>query len=153
MRVRAWLMHLNFWELGALSWLPVLWGSEKPFVCTPKQEYIRTQSSLRRANVVALPKLILLLNIITAVIVAPFSPLYSPLLFICALIICTLKIGAAKVAFDNFTVPKKNPSSISIKSKPTVALAINQSRKQTKSLKPLQPEIHTVFEDKKIINS
>lgn len=153
MRVRAWFMHLNFWELGALSWLPVLWGSEKPFVCTPKQEYIRTQSSLRRANVVALPKLILLLNIITAVIVAPFSPLYSPLLFICALIICTLKIGAAKVAFDNFRVPKKNPSSISIKSKPTVVLAINQSRKQTKSLKPLQPEIHTVFEDKKIINS
>lgn len=153
MRVRAWLMHLNFWELGALSWLPVLWGSEKPFVCTPKQAYIRTQSSLHRANMVALPKLILLLNIITAVIVAPFSPLYSPLLFICALMVCTLKIGAAKVAFDNFRVPEKNPSTISIKSKPTVALATSQPRKPTKKLKPLQPEMHTTFEDKKIINS
>ncbi len=153
MRVRAWLMHLNFWELGALSWLPVLWGSEKPFVCTPKQAYIRTQSSLRRANIVALPKLILLLNIITAIIVAPFSPLYSPLLFICALVICTLKIGAAKVAFDNFRVSEKNLSTISIKSKPTVALATSQPRKPTKSLKPLQPEMHMTFEDKKIINS
>ena len=67
--------------------------------------------------------------------------------------ICMLKIGAAKVAFDNFTVSKKNSSSISIKSKPAVASAINRPRKQTKSLKPLQPEIHTLFEDKKIINS
>lgn len=149
MRIRAWLMHLNFWELGALSWLPVLWGSEKPFVCTPKQEYIRTHSSLRQANMVALPKLILLLNIVTAFVVAPFSPLYSPLLFVCALTVCALKIGAAKVAFDNFTVTEQKPTSISIKSKPTVAI----SRKQAKPLTPLEPKIDTVFEDKKIINS
>lgn len=149
MRLRAWLMHLNFWELGALSWLPVLWGSEKPFICTPKQEYIRTQSSLRQVNMGALPKLILLLNIITAIIVAPFSPLYSPLLFVCALMVCTLKIGAAKVAFDNFSVTHQKPTSISIKSKPVVAVA----RKQTKSLKLLEPKIDAVFKDKKIINS
>ena len=28
-RLRAWLIHLNFWELGALSWLPVLWNQKK----------------------------------------------------------------------------------------------------------------------------
>ena len=147
MRLRAWLMHLNFWELGALSWLPVIWGSEKPFICTPKQSYIRTRSSLFQANIVALPKLLLALNIITALIVAPFSPLYSPILFICALTVCLLKIGAAKVALDNFTAAEQKPSSISIKSKPTVA----QAQKQTKPLKT--PKIETAFENKKIINS
>ncbi|MFP3355656.1 hypothetical protein R0K04_30395, partial [Pseudoalteromonas sp. SIMBA_153] len=45
-KIRAWLMHLNFWEIGALSWLPVLWGREKPFVCTPKQNYIQNRRSL-----------------------------------------------------------------------------------------------------------
>jgi len=147
MRLRAWLMHLNFWELGALSWLPVIWGSEKPFICTPKQSYIQTQSSLFQANIVALPKLLLVLNIITALIVAPFSPLYSPILFICALTVCLLKIASAKVAFDNFAASEQKPDSISVKSKPTVANA----RKQTKPL--TAPKIETVFEDKKIINS
>lgn len=147
MRLRAWLMHLNFWELGALSWLPVIWGSEKPFICTPKQSYIQTRSSLFQANIAALPKLLLALNIITALIVAPFSPLFSPILFIGALTVCLLKIGGAKVAFDNFTASEKKPDSISMKSKPTVANA----RKQTKSL--TAPKIETVFENEKIINS
>ncbi|WP_079691791.1 glycosyltransferase family 2 protein [Psychrobacter sp. DAB_AL43B] len=145
MRLRAWLMHLNFWELGALSWLPVMWGREKPFICTPKQEYIRTRHSLWQANIVALPKLLLALNIITALVVAPFSPLYSPILFICALTVCLLKIGAAKVAFDNFAATEPKLNSIRIKSKPAVAHA----RKQTKPLAP--PKIETVFEDKKLL--
>ena len=147
MRLRAWLMHLNFWELGALSWLPVIWGSEKPFICTPKQSYTQTQSSLFQANIVALPKLLLALNIITALVVAPFSPLYSPLLLICALTLCLLKVGAAKVAFDNFTAIEPKLNSIMIKSKSVVAHA----RKQIKPLTP--PKIETVFENKKTINS
>lgn len=149
MRLRAWLMHLNFWELGALSWLPVLWGSEKPFICTPKQEYIRTHSSTWQANIVALPKLLLLINIITAILVAPFSPFYSPLLFICALTVCLLKIGAAKVAFDNFSTTEQKPSTISIKSKPALSLARNRTKPITLS----RANIDTIFEDKKIINS
>ena len=149
--LRAWLMHLNFWELGALSWLPVLWGSEKPFICTPKQAHIGTQSSLWRANIVALPKLLLVLNIITAFMVAPFSPLYSPLLFVCALTVCTLKIGAAKIAFDNFATTKQNVTNIHIMSKPTVTIARQQSKAITKPI--TKPAIDTVFKDKKIINS
>ncbi|MFC6205050.1 glycosyltransferase family 2 protein [Psychrobacter urativorans] len=146
-RLRAWLMHLNFWELGALSWLPVMWGREMPFICTPKREYIRTRHSLWLANIVALPKLLLALNIITALVVAPFSPFYSPLLLICSLTVCLLKIGAAKVAFDNFAATQQKVTRISIKYKPAVA----QARKQTKPLTP--PKIETVFEDKKTINS
>ena len=147
MRLRAWLMHLNFWELGALSWLPVIWGSEKPFICTPKHEHIHTRHSLWKANIAALPKLLLVLNIITALVVAPFSPLYAPVLFVCALVICLLKIAAAKVAFDNFAVTEQKLNSISIKSKPAVA----QARKQNKPLRP--SKIETVFENKKITNS
>ena len=147
MRLRAWLMHLNFWELGALSWLPVIWGSEKPFICTPKHEHIHTRHSLWKANIAALPKLLLVLNIITALVVAPFSPLYAPVLFVCALVICLLKIAAAKVAFDNFAVSEQKLNSISIKSKPAVA----QARKQNKPLR--LSKIETVFENKKITNS
>jgi cellulose synthase/poly-beta-1,6-N-acetylglucosamine synthase-like glycosyltransferase len=132
MRLRAWLMHLNFWELGALSWLPVIWGSEKPFICTPKQEYIHNQPSLQLANIVALPKLLLVINIITALVVAPFSPLYSPILFICALTVCLLKISAAKVAFDNFAATEPKLNSIRIKSKSVV----KHARKQIKPLAP-----------------
>ena len=61
--------------------------------------------------------------------------------------VCLLKIAAAKVALDSFTAVEQNPSSISIKSKPTVA----QAQKQTKPFKT--PEIEVVFENKKIINS
>jgi cellulose synthase/poly-beta-1,6-N-acetylglucosamine synthase-like glycosyltransferase len=147
MRLRAWLMHLNFWELGALSWIPVIWGSEKPFICTPKQSYIQTRSSLCQANIAALPKLLLALNIITALVVAPFSPLYSPILFACALIVCILKIGAAKVAFNNFAATEQKVTSISMKSKPAVAQAHRHTRP------PTLPKVDTVFEDKKTINS
>ena len=105
-KVRAWLMHLNFWEIGALSWLPVLWGRDKPFVCTPKQNYIRSRHSLVLKNIAALPKLLMALNIVTGLVVAPFSPLYSPLLFGCAMLVCTLKLASAKVAMDNFTAAK-----------------------------------------------
>lgn len=101
-KIRAWVLHLNFWELGALSWLPVLWGRDKPFICTPKQEYIRTRRTVWMANVIALPKLLLILNIITAVIVSPFSSLYSPLLFVGATMVCLLKLWAAKVMFTNY---------------------------------------------------
>ena len=36
----AWLMHLNLWEDGALHWLPVLWGQNKPFIVTNKKRPI-----------------------------------------------------------------------------------------------------------------
>lgn len=146
-RLRAWLMHLNFWEIGALSWLPVIWGREKPFICTPKQEYIRAHELSWLTNIIALPKLLLVLNIITASIVAPFSPLYSPLLFICALTVCLLKIAGAKVALDNFTASEKKLSNIAMKSKSVVAQAHRQTRPST------LPKIDTVFENKKTINS
>ncbi len=102
-RLRAWAVHLNFWELGALSWWPVLWGQKKPFICTPKQELIRTRKSVYVANLMAMPKILLILNITTAIIVSPFSLLYSPLLFGCAVIVCILKIWAAKVMLDNYS--------------------------------------------------
>lgn len=107
-QTRAWLLHLNFWELGALSWLPVLWGQKKPFVCTPKQVISSTTQSRFIANFIALPKLLLGLNIITALLVAPFSTLYSPLLFISALIVCVIKILAANVILDNYRYKKTN---------------------------------------------
>lgn len=101
-QIRAWLLHLNFWELGALSWIPVLWGRDKPFVCTPKQTFDSTARSTFLANLSALPKLLLGLNVLTALLVAPFSPLYSPALFTCALIICLVKLLATTVIFDNY---------------------------------------------------
>lgn len=102
-RLRAWAVHLNFWELGALSWWPVLWGQKKPFICTPKQELIRTRKSVYVANLMAMPKVLLMLNITTAIIVSPFSLLYSPLLFGCAVMVCILKVWAAKVMLDNYS--------------------------------------------------
>ncbi|AMN68047.1 glycosyltransferase family 2 protein [Psychrobacter sp. P11G5] len=102
-RLRAWAVHLNFWELGALSWWPVLWGQKKPFICTPKQEFVRTRKSVYVANLMAMPKVLLMLNITTAIIVSPFSLLYSPLLFGCAVMVCILKIWAAKVMLDNYS--------------------------------------------------
>ncbi|MBU5617763.1 glycosyltransferase [Psychrobacter sp. TAE2020] len=106
-RLRVWVLHLNFWELGALSWLPVLWGRNKPFICTPKLTIERNLRTLLLENIFALPKLLLVLNLITAFIVSPFSALYSPLLFACALSICLLKIWAAKVMLTNYAY--KNP--------------------------------------------
>lgn len=145
-KLRAWLMHINFWELGALSWLPVLWGREKPFICTPKQEYIQTSRSVWLANVAALPKLLLLLNIMTAIMVAPFSPFYSPVLFGFAMAVCLLKLGAAKVAMDNFVATEQEVPSISTKSRP----AITTIYKQVKPIKV--PDMTAVFKDKKTIN-
>ena len=101
-QIRAWLLHLNFWELGALSWMPVLWGRDKPFVCTPKQVASSTTRSTFIANIVALPKLLLTLNLITLLLVAPFSPFYSPVLFSCALVVCLVKVLAANVALKNY---------------------------------------------------
>ena len=101
-RLRAWAVHLNFWELGALSWWPVLWGRKKPFICTPKQDIARTKQTVLRDNVRVLPKLIVILNIVTLVLVSPLSALYSPVLFICALAIIAIKFWSAKVAFDNY---------------------------------------------------
>lgn len=146
-KLRAWLMHVNFWELGALSWLPVLWGRQKPFVCTPKQACILMPRSLWLKNIAALPKLLLVVNAATALVVAPFSPLYSPVLFICAMMICVLKLGAAKVAIDNFAPVEQKASSISIKGKPAVAI----NRQQARPIKT--SDITAVFKDKKTINS
>jgi len=101
-QTRAWLLHLNFWEFGALSWMPVLWGRDKPFICTPKQANNSTSRATFIANIRALPKLLLSLNLITLLLVAPFSPLYSPVLFIGALVICLIKVLAASVALENY---------------------------------------------------
>ncbi|WP_367106385.1 glycosyltransferase family 2 protein [uncultured Psychrobacter sp.] len=107
-RLQAWALHLNFWELGALSWWPVLWGRDKPFICTPKLDDVRTRRSVRIANISALPKLLLGLSVLTAMLVSPLSPLYSPLLFVCAIIVCLLKLWAAKVIMTNYSY--KEPS-------------------------------------------
>lgn len=128
-KLRAWALHLNFWELGALSWLPVLWGRDKPFICTPKQQYMRTRRTAWMANITALPKLILILNIITAIIVAPFSSLYSPILFICAITVCLLKLWAAKIMFNNYDYVETGTSTIIASNKATVA---------TKAIMPLK---------------
>lgn len=101
--VRTWLLHLNFWEFGALTWVPVLWGRDKPFICTPKLEQSLTRQRLWQHNILALPKLLLILNVITALLTAPFSLLYAPVIFGCAVTICVLKIWAASVAFDNYS--------------------------------------------------
>lgn len=132
-QLRAWLLHLNFWELGALSWIPVLWGREKPFVCTPKQAVSSTARSTFVANVVVLPKLLLVLNIITALIVAPFSPLYSPLLFVCALAICLIKILAAYIIFQNYSYQKPTAQIIKFKTIDTKK-ALSQSTNNAISL-------------------
>ncbi|MGP5553114.1 glycosyltransferase family 2 protein [Psychrobacter celer] len=104
-KLRAWALHLNFWEIGALSWWPVLWGRDKPFVCTPKQALISSRRSVWQANVCALPKLLLILNVITLAVTSPLSALYSPLLFVSALVVTVLKLWSAKVAFDNYGYP------------------------------------------------
>ncbi|WP_201528094.1 glycosyltransferase family 2 protein [Psychrobacter frigidicola] len=155
-RLRTWALHLSFWELGALSWLPVLWGRDKPFICTPKHEYKRTRYSVWAANIAALPKLLLVLNIITAIIVAPFSPLYSPLLFACALTVCVLKLWSAKVVFANYTYTDSSviKSSVSTGTAKSI-IAINTDIKsaQSDNFTITKKPITSVFEDKKTINS
>ncbi|WP_201617920.1 glycosyltransferase family 2 protein [Psychrobacter urativorans] len=155
-RLRAWALHLSFWELGALSWLPVLWGRDKPFICTPKHEYKRTQHSVWAANIAALPKLLLVLNIITAIIVAPFSPLYSPLLFASALTVCVLKLWSAKVVFANYAYTDNSviKSSVSTGTAKSI-IAINTDIKsaQSDNFTTTKKPITSVFKDKKTINS
>ncbi|WP_350559617.1 glycosyltransferase family 2 protein [Psychrobacter sp. CAL346-MNA-CIBAN-0220] len=146
-RLRAWALHLNFWELGALSWLPVLWGRDKPFICTPKQEDSRTRRTVWAANIVALPKLLLMLNIITAVVVSPLSPLYSPALFICAITVCLLKLWAAKVIFANYAYTEPKVYTIAAQSITPINTTQNSAFIITKT-----SDI-TKFEDKKTVNS
>ena len=101
-RLKVWALHLNFWEFGALSWLPVLWGRDKPFICTPKQVDTQSKFAVLINNLKALPKSILILNLITAILVAPFSPLYSPVLFVLAVAICVLKLWSATLILSNY---------------------------------------------------
>lgn len=101
-RLKVWALHLNFWEFGALSWLPVLWGRDKPFICTPKQVDTQSNFAVLINNLKALPKSILILNLITAILVAPFSPLYSPVLFVLAVSICVLKLWSATLILSNY---------------------------------------------------
>lgn len=98
-RIKAWLLHLNFWELGALSWLPVLWGQQKPFVCTPKFNDGKTSFRSKGLAVMALPKSLIVLNIITAILMAG----RSPPLFVCALSMLTIKLSAAWIILSNFS--------------------------------------------------
>jgi len=136
-RLRAWALHLNFWELGALSWWPVLWGQKKPFICTPKQVLVRTRKSVYVTNLMAMPKTLLMLNITTAIIVSPFSLLYSPLLFGCAMMVCILKIWAAKVVLVNYGYEKNYATNKTVAVKTTGAKSISQpqitSTNRTKS--------------------
>ncbi|MEN2750333.1 glycosyltransferase family 2 protein [Psychrobacter sp. FBL11] len=127
-RLRAWALHLNFWELGALSWWPVLWGQKKPFICTPKQALVRTRKSVYVANLMAMPKVLLMLNITTAIIVSPFSLLYSPLLFGCAIVVCILKIWAAKVMLVNYGYEKRSVTNKAVTVKNTFAKNLSHSR-------------------------
>ncbi|WP_299186655.1 glycosyltransferase family 2 protein [uncultured Psychrobacter sp.] len=131
-RLRAWALHLNFWELGALSWWPVLWGQKKPFICTPKQALVRTRTSVYAANLMAMPKALLMLNITTAIIVSPFSLLYSPLLFGCAMTVCILKIWAAKVMLVNYGYEKRCATNKTVAVK--TAFAKNLSQLQAVSI-------------------
>lgn len=146
-KIQTWLMHLNFWETGALSWLPVLWGQEKPFVCTPKQNYIQSRHSLLLKNIAALPKLLLVLNIATALVVAPFSPLYSPILFVCSATVCILKLSAGKVAMDNFSDARSDKPSISKALKQTLKVAHKKKKTITTSYAT------SLFKNKKTIDS
>ncbi|TXD98435.1 glycosyltransferase [Psychrobacter frigidicola] len=152
-RLRAWLLHLNFWELGALSWLPVLWGQDKPFICTPKYEVIRTRRTVMAANLAALPKLLLVLNIVTAIIVAPFSPLYSPLLFGCALVVLVLKLWAAKVIFANYPYTDKRGvgQSVSIDTdEPLIRLNTSNESTQNRCSSRTEKPLTALFKDNKM---
>lgn len=149
-KLRAWLLHLNFWELGALSWFPVLWGRDKPFICTPKQQFVRTQRAAWKANIIALPKLVLVLNIITAVVVAPFSPLYSPILFMCAVTVCLLKLWAAKVIFNNYAYTEPSSSTGVNKSKITLKEDRNAIQNSVSSM--TKKAVTTKIKNKDIVN-
>lgn len=141
-KLRAWLLHLSFWELGALSWFPVLWGRDKPFICTPKHEDSRTRRTVWAANLAALPKLLLILNIVTAIIAAPFSPLYSPLLFVCALTVCVLKLWSAKVMFANYPYIESSAVTAATKS-----ISLSKGSKNGASI--IKEPLTSILKDKK----
>ena len=62
-------------------------------------------------NIKALPKLILGLNLVTAALVSPISPLYSPVLFVAALSICALKLWSAQVVLSNYSKSQSEATS------------------------------------------
>ncbi|SJM38056.1 Poly-beta-1,6-N-acetyl-D-glucosamine synthase [Psychrobacter pasteurii] len=105
-KLRTWLMHLNFWELGALSWAPVLWGQNKPFNCTPKHNLMTDHTAPWLKSLMVAPKLLLLLNLFTAVMVSPLTDFYSPALFVCAVSFLLLKLASVMVAINNFSAAK-----------------------------------------------
>ena len=136
-KVNTWGLHLNFWELGALSWLPVLLGYKKPFICTPKQQSIRTRYQNQLANITALPKLLLVLNVITMLIAAPFSPLYTPIIFAAALTVTVLKLWAAKIMLSNYAyAPTTTPQPQS----KTAITKLNKLNKDSDALSMLKLE-------------
>ncbi|WP_157824081.1 glycosyltransferase family 2 protein [Psychrobacter sp. Sarcosine-3u-12] len=145
-RLRVWAVHLNFWELGALSWWPVLWGQKKPFICTPKQELIRTRKSVYVANLMAMPKVLLMLNITTAIIVSPFSLLYSPLLFGCAVMVCILKVWAAKVMLDNYSYEEYQVANKKVAAETLITKNLSAKSFVTKNLS--QPHMISIAKSK-----
>lgn len=100
-RLRMWLVHLNFWEHGALSWLPVLWGQQKPFICTPKHGTSQSRLKSIMTNIWVTPKLLIVLNVLTAVLVRR----HSLALLVCALSLLMIKLMAGWVIIANFVGP------------------------------------------------
>lgn len=155
-RMRAWLLHLNFWELGALSWVPVLWGRDKPFICTPKQALSSTSRSTFIANIIALPKLLLLLNLITLLLVSPWSTLYSPVLFVGALVICLIKALAASVILENYRYQQIDTQIIDFKarSRPKALVKPSKAAISLSKVNAISPQaINSPYRDNKAANS
>lgn len=155
-QTRAWLLHLNFWELGALSWIPVLWGRDKPFVCTPKQALSSTSRSTFIANIIALPKLLLVLNLITLLLVSPISLLYSPVLFTGALAIFLIKILAASVVLENYRYQQPEAQIISFKVSNHKTALVKPSKNviSLSKVKPInQQVINNHYRGNKVANS
>ncbi|CAM3977612.1 glycosyltransferase family 2 protein [Psychrobacter arenosus] len=98
-RLRAWLLHLNFWELGAWSWWPVLWGRQQPFICTPKAALSQSPLKTTLVNLMVLPKFLLLLNLLTAILVRR----HSTRLFLAAISLSAIKVAAAAMILTNFS--------------------------------------------------
>ena len=156
-KLRAWLMHINFWELGALSWLPVLWGREKPFICTPKQVYVRSRYTVWTANIAALPKLLIIINLITILMVSPLSPLYSPLIFVCAMAILILKLWSAWIMLENYAYSESNEATATadfihhIKS--DIDSNSNQQEHSVLNHSAINRKLSTSLKQNKVINS
>lgn len=123
-RLRTWLVHLNFWELGALSWLPVLWGRQKPFVCTPKAAISQSHLKTIETDIRAIPKLLIVLNALTAILVVR----HSPALFVCALTLLTIKLAACGLIIANFVEASDRLSDASNQMSDTDATPQRQSK-------------------------